>query len=256
MKLPIDNFNKNISELKRFAVFAYELEPAKKLADLIKKCRSIGGYWDLNWESLKVDTAEWKEFNQRFNSFIQKDVTNSSRYLSIGGDKLYDHTEIIGQQLLVMIVSVLEVYFTQQLLNLVRSKPLVYLENLQKNGEIKNIDINLLNRFKFQPGRIVEYLLYEGKIIYNMQNFDSVKKHFRYFNVNVPDNSFVENVIDIRHLVIHRLGRPDKKFLEKYGIEGSVLSTLSISKDFVDMIIFEVEKVVNKIEKEINNKSI
>ncbi len=244
------NYQESIREIERFVSFVYELEPAIKLADLIRKFGKVSRYWQRNWTKLKNDTDEWKEFNQRFNNFSRKEIVISERYLSIGADKIYDYTEVVGKQLIVMLVSIFEVYLNQKFQSLILQNPLLYLKNLEKSGDITNLSLKNLNKLEFNLEKIVEFLIHEEKIKPNFQNFESTQKYFSYLSISVPNDSLIEFIIDIRHVMIHNYGKPDKKFLKKYSLDLNSVPSLSIGKDLIEDAIISLNKIVDKIEKQ------
>jgi hypothetical protein len=98
----------------------------------------------------------------------------------------------------------------------------------------------------------------------NLQNqgFREVKKYYlKTFNIELAQSGvslkYIEKLHDIRHLLVHRLGRIDNEFIHKYNTKGKSVTITEI--EFYEAII-ELKKIAEfikiKYEEIIENKNV
>lgn len=163
--------------------------------------------------------------------------------------------EIIKRQLIIMIISITEVYLEQTFLYLLEVFPEDYFRKIKiKRGCSSKSIRQEIQMSKKEQGGLIDF----RKLHYSFQNINSIKEQFSNFDIHIPMKHLLdmETYFDVRHVFVHKFGGFDEKFNKKYGYEFFDEKGLLIYDDFVYSAISDVGKLADSLEKRIEKKRV
>lgn len=157
---------------------------------------------------------------------------------------------IYAEQALISAVSASDVYFKDKLSYEITKDKIVLKKFSEKQIDVKRIlDIGLNLSYDI------------GKLITEKEDFQSVeyiqkeyKKAFDFDPFDDTELKELRKIFAIRHLIIHRAGIVDHKFIRDTGLDYKIGESFIISLDeILDMINF-MEKTIIELDQKIDNR--
>ncbi len=161
--------------------------------------------------------------------------------------------EIIKRQIIVIVISITEVYLEQTFLFLLKDFSSDYFRKIKmRNGDSPKSIRQEIQKIRRGCGELINL----KKVRYNFQNINSIREQFSNFDISLSMQHLLslETYFDVRHVFVHKFGGFDEKFKRKYGYEFFDEDGLLIYNDFVYSAISDVKKFADNVEKKIEKK--
>ncbi|MCK4250341.1 hypothetical protein KAX97_02785 [candidate division WOR-3 bacterium] len=155
------------------------------------------------------------------------------------------------EQTIVCAVTAFETYFRDRLATAIATKP-----EIAKQFADKDIKVKRIIEINFDVRKEIGNLIVEKNM--SFQNLDDVQNlYYKIFGKDVFENrelSYLKDIFEIRHLIVHRGSIVDRSFVSKTNKKAKIGTRFMLSRTEVAKMIQTIEKIVQRTEEMVSHK--